>query len=172
MTNYLGSQPLIGNFVKLDAISVVNGQAAYTMQNGGVNFIDYSSVNQFLVSLNSVIQSPGSSFTLNSSTITFASNLVTGDVIDFIIVFGNSLSAGEPTDATVSTAKIVDNAVTSAKIVDDYLEDITPQAEYEKARALKKNIICKPLGKRGAKGRPSKKERRDLEDFFYNSENF
>ena len=60
----------------------------------------------------------------------------------------------------------------SAKIVDDYLEDITPQAEYEKARALKKNIIGKPLGKRGAKGRPSKKERRDLEDFFYNSENF
>lgn len=60
----------------------------------------------------------------------------------------------------------------SAKIVDDYLEDITPQAEYEKGRALKKNIMSKPFGNRGAKGRPSKKERRDLEDFFYNSENF
>jgi hypothetical protein len=115
MTNYLGNTPVIGNFVKLDAISVVNGQAAYTMQNGGVNFVDYSSVNQFMVSLNSVIQSPGSSFTVSSSTITFASNLVTGDVIDFIIVFGNSLSAGEPTDATVSTAKIVDDAVTPPK---------------------------------------------------------
>ena len=116
MTNYLGSQPIIGNFVKLDAITVVNGQAAYTMQNGGANFVDYSSVNQFMVSLNSVIQSPGSSFTLNSSTITFASNLVTNDVIDFIIVFGNSLSSGVPTDATVSTAKIVDDAVTLAKM--------------------------------------------------------
>ncbi len=119
MTNYLGSQPVIGNFVKLDAITVVNGQAAYTMQNGGVNFVDYSSVNQFMVSLNSVIQSPGSSFTVSSSTITFASNLVTGDVIDFIIIFGNSLSAGEPTDATVSTAKIVDANVTTAKLADD-----------------------------------------------------
>jgi hypothetical protein len=32
------------------------------------------------------------------------------------MVFGNSLSAGTPTDATVSTAKIVDSAVTTAKI--------------------------------------------------------
>ena len=27
---YIGKQPVIGNFVKLDAISVVNGQASYT----------------------------------------------------------------------------------------------------------------------------------------------
>jgi hypothetical protein len=103
---YLGRQPVIGNFVKLDAISVVNGQAAYTMQNNSVNFTDYATVNQFLVSLNGTVQSPGSSFTVNSSVITFASNLSTGDVIDFIIVFGNSLSAGTPTDGTVSLAKL------------------------------------------------------------------
>jgi hypothetical protein len=116
---YIGKSPVIGNFVKLDAITAVNGQAAYTMQNGSVNFTDYSTVNQFLVSLNGTIQSPGSSFTVSGSTLTFASNLSTGDVIDFIIVFGNSLSAGTPTDATVSTAKIVDDAVTTAKIASD-----------------------------------------------------
>ena len=104
---YIGRQGVIGNFVKLDAISVVNGQAAYTMQNNSVNFTDYSTVNQFLVSLNGTVQSPGSSFTVSSSTITFSSNLVTGDVINFIIVFGNSLSAGTPTDGTVTNAKIV-----------------------------------------------------------------
>ena len=103
---YLGRQPVIGNFVKLDAISVVNGQAAYTMQNNSVNFTDYATVNQFLVSLNGVIQAPTSSFTVSGSTLTFASNLATGDVIDFIIVFGNSLSAGTPTDATVTSAKL------------------------------------------------------------------
>ena len=110
---YIGKSPVIGNFVKLDAITAVNGQAAYTMQNGGSNFTDYESVNQFLVSLNGTIQAPTDSFTVSGSTLTFASNLSTGDVIDFIIVFGNSLSAGTPTDATVSTAKIVDDAVTS-----------------------------------------------------------
>ena len=115
---YIGRPSIVGNFVKLDSITAVNGQAAYTMQNNSVNFTDYSTVNQFLVSLNSVIQSPGSSFTVSGSTLTFASNLSTGDVIDFIIVFGNSLSAGVPTDDTVSTAKLADNAVTAAKITD------------------------------------------------------
>ena len=108
---YIGRQSVIGNFVKLDSITAVNGQAAYTMQNGGANFTDYSSVNQFMVSLNSVVQSPGSSFTVSGSTLTFASNLSTGDVIDFIIVFGNSLSSGVPTDATVTTAKLANSAV-------------------------------------------------------------
>jgi len=103
---YIGKTPVIGNFVKLDAISVVNGQAAYTMQNGGVNFTSYDNVNQFLVSLNGILQSPTDSFTVSSSTITFASNLVTGDVIDFIIVLGNTLDVGVPSDNTVSLAKL------------------------------------------------------------------
>ena len=87
---YIGKSPVIGNFVKLDAITAVNGQAAYTMQNGGSNFTDYESVNQFLVSLNGTIQAPTDSFTVSGSTLTFASNLSTGDVIDFIMVFGNA----------------------------------------------------------------------------------
>ena len=125
---YIGRPSIVGNFVKLDAITAVNGQAAYTMQNNSANFADYSTVNQFLVSLNGTIQSPGSSFTVSGSTLTFASNLSTGDVIDFIIVFGNSLSAGVPTDATVSTAKIVDDAVTAAKINDDIISGSTELA--------------------------------------------
>ena len=104
--SYIGKTPVIGNFVKLDAISVVNGQAAYTMQNGGANFTEYSNVNQFLVSLNGILQSPTTSFTVSGSTITFASNLVTGDVIDHIIVLGNTLDVGVPSDNTVSLAKL------------------------------------------------------------------
>ena len=108
---YIGKSPVIGNFVKLDAITAVNGQAAYTMQNGGSNFTDYESVNQFLVSLNGTIQAPTDSFTVSGSTLTFASNLSTGDVIDFIMVFGNSLSAGTPTDGTVTAAKLNDDII-------------------------------------------------------------
>ena len=113
---YIGKTPITGNFVKLDAISVVNGQAAYTMNNGGSAFTNYNNVNQFLVSLNGILQSPTTSFTVASSTITFASNLSTGDVIDFIIVLGNTLDVGVCSDNTVSTAKIVDGAITSAKL--------------------------------------------------------
>jgi len=103
---YIGKTPVLGNFVKLDAITVVNGQAAYTMQNGGVNFTSYDNVNQFLVSLNGILQSPTDSFTVSGSTLTFASNLSTGDVIDFVMVLGNTLDVGTPSDNTVSLAKL------------------------------------------------------------------
>jgi hypothetical protein len=77
-----------------------------------VNFTSYDNVNQFLVSLNGVLQAPTDSFTVSGSTLTFASNLSTGDVIDFVLVLGNSLDIGTPSDNTVSLAKINDTAKT------------------------------------------------------------
>jgi len=111
---YIGKTPITGNFVKLDAISVVNGQAGYTMNNGGSAFTDYENVNQFLVSLNGILQAPTTSFTVSGSTLTFASNLATGDVIDFVMVLGNTLDIGTPSDATVTNAKTNFTSTSSA----------------------------------------------------------
>jgi hypothetical protein len=122
---YIGKTPVLGNFVKLDAITVVNGQAAYTMQNGGVNFTSYDNVNQFLVSLNGILQSPTDSFTVSGSTLTFASNLSTGDVIDFVMVLGNTLDVGTPSDNTVTTAKLADSSVSLAKLTATGTKDST-----------------------------------------------
>jgi len=116
--SYIGKIPATGNFVKLDAISVVNGQASYTMQSGSVNFTP-ESANHMLVSLNGVIQSPLSSFTVSGSTITFASALSTGDVINFIMVYGNILDIGVCSDDTVSAAKLTTDSVIEAKIQND-----------------------------------------------------
>jgi len=102
---YIGREPQIGNFQVCDAISVVNGQAAYTMQVSSVN-VSPETANHMLVSLNGVLQAPGSSYTVSGSTITFASNLVTGDVIDFIQILGSVLDLGVPSDSTVSLAKL------------------------------------------------------------------
>ena len=104
---YIGKQPVVGNFQVCDAISVVNGQAAYTMQVGSTN-VEPENANHMLVSLNGILQKPGSSFTISGSTITFASNLATGDVIDFIILLGDVLNIGTPSDDTV-TASTVNN---------------------------------------------------------------
>ena len=101
---YIGKEPIVGNFQVCDAISVVNGQAAYTMQVSSTNVVP-ESVNHMLVSLNGILQKPGSSFTISGSTITFASALATGDVIDFIMLLGNVLDLGVPSDATVTNAK-------------------------------------------------------------------
>jgi len=101
---YIGNPPISGNFQVCDAISVVNGQAAYTMQVDSAN-VSPESANHMLVSLNGVLQKPNSSFTISGSTITFASNLATGDVIDFILLLGNVNDIGTPSDATVTNAK-------------------------------------------------------------------
>ena len=114
---YIGTKPTVGNFQICDAISVVNGQAAYTMQVGSVNVIPQSA-NHMIVSLNGTIQKPNSSYTVSGSTITFASNLATGDVIDFIQILGDVLDLGVPSDATVTTAKLGDSSVTTAKLND------------------------------------------------------
>jgi len=121
---YIGKQPIVGNFQICDAISVVNGQAAYTMQVASTN-VSPESASHMLVSLNGVLQKPGSSFTVSGATITFASNLATGDVIDFIILLGDALNLGTPSDGTVATAKIAANAVTAAKFNADVISGQT-----------------------------------------------
>jgi hypothetical protein len=107
---YIGKTPTVGNFQVCDAISVVNGQAAYTLQVGGVN-VAPESANHMLVSLNGILQKPGSSFTISGSTMTFASNLATGDVIDFVQILGNVLDIGAPSDDTVTAAKLNNDVI-------------------------------------------------------------
>ena len=107
---YIGKQPTVGNFQVCDAISVVNGQAAYTMQVGSANVTPETAFHM-LVSLNGVLQKPGSSFTISGSTITFTSNLATGDVIDFIILLGDVLNIGTPSDDTITAAKLNDTMI-------------------------------------------------------------
>ena len=102
---YIGQQPITGNFIKLDTISVVNGQATYSMQKDSANFSP-ASAQQMLVSLNGIIQNPGSSFTISGHQISFASNLVTGDVIDYILILGDVLNVGTVSDNTITNDKL------------------------------------------------------------------
>jgi hypothetical protein len=70
---YIGKTPVIGNFQVCDAITVVDAQAAYTMQVSSVD-VSPESANHMIVSLNGVIQKPTDAYTVSGSTITFASN--------------------------------------------------------------------------------------------------
>ena len=111
---FIGTQPEVGGYSVLDALTA-SATASYTLQKDSANFIP-NTANQLLVSLNGVIQKPGSSFTVSGSTLTFSSALTSSDSIDFIIAMGEPLLIGTPSDGTVSTSKIADDAVTGAKI--------------------------------------------------------
>ena len=102
---YIGKEPIVGNFQKCDAITVVNGQAAYTLQVSSTNVVP-ESANHMLVSLNGILQAPVTSFTVSGSTLTFASNLATADVIDFVMLLGAVLNVGTVSDDTITLAKM------------------------------------------------------------------
>jgi hypothetical protein len=101
---YIGKQPVVGNFVKLDAITT-SATATYNLLNGGVAYFPQTA-NNCIVSLNGVIQSPTSAYTISGSTIVFSDALTASDSIDFILVLGDVLSIGTPSDATITNAKL------------------------------------------------------------------
>jgi hypothetical protein len=106
---YVGNKPEVGNFRKCDAITT-SATATYNLLVGGVAV--NPNQNQCIVSLNGVIQSSGNSYTIASSQITFASALTSSDVIDFILILGDTLDVGVPSDDTVDASKITANVIT------------------------------------------------------------
>ena len=123
---YIGREPQIGNYSVLDALTA-SATANYTLQLSTVNFIP-ESANHLIVSLNGVIQKPGSSFTVSGSTLSFHSALTSSDSIDFVIALGNVLDLGVPSDDTVATATLKANSVTAAKLNADIISGQTELA--------------------------------------------
>ena len=112
---YIGVAPSSGLFKKLDAITVVNAQAAYTMQYNSINFKP-ATAEQIIVSVNGVVQAPTDAYTVSGSTITFSENLVTGDVIDFIVALGEVGNTVTPTDGSVDINKMSSSIMKDAGI--------------------------------------------------------
>ena len=103
---YIGKSPQVGNYIKLDAITT-SSTNTYNLLNGGVAFVPESALHM-LVSLNGVIQEPLTAISVSGSTITFlpsSGTLSSSDSIDFILVLGNTLDIGTPSDSTVTNAK-------------------------------------------------------------------
>ena len=106
---YIGKEPQVGNYVVMDALSA-SATADYTLQSGSTNFIP-ESANHLIVSLNGVIQKPGSSFTVAGAVLSFSSALTSNDSIDFVIALGNVLDIGTPSDGVITNAKLAQDII-------------------------------------------------------------
>jgi hypothetical protein len=104
---YIGKTPVIGNFQVCDAL-IATTTDTYALEVDSVA-VSPQSANHCLVSLNGILQAPTTSFTISGSDIVFASALTASDSIDFVMILGNVLDLGVPSDGTITHAKFASN---------------------------------------------------------------
>ena len=103
--------PTPGTFepVKLKSITP-DGSTAYSLQYANNAAYTITNQNSLLVSLNGVMQEPGTSFTASGSTITFSSAIASDDVINFITDLAPS-GTFTITNDTLTTTNLVANTI-------------------------------------------------------------
>ena len=102
----LGKSPQFGIYQRMDAITGT-GDSSYTLKIDTVpqpNFI----AEQLIVSVNGVIQSPNSAYTVNGSVITFSEAIDSSDAIDFITAMGHAHSTNTVSDNVITASKLND----------------------------------------------------------------
>ena len=102
----LGKSPQFGIYQRMDAITGTS-DSSYTLKINTVpqpNFI----AEQLIVSINGVIQSPNSAYTVNGSTITFSEAIDSSDAIDFITAMGHAHSTNTVSDNVITASKLND----------------------------------------------------------------
>ena len=116
---YIGRDIRTGAFRQLDDISsgFDGSDTTHTMQVNSTN-VSVGDVNQILLSLGGVIQKPGTDFTVSGSTLTFTTAPAANTSFFAILLGSDNGGTVTPTDASVTTAKIVDANVTKAKLAD------------------------------------------------------
>jgi hypothetical protein len=110
---YLGNQPQVGNFVKLDDISTsFNGNLSTFNTTVGGQAYTVSNPYATLCVLGGQLKNPGVDYYFQNATIVFATaplSVYLGNT--FIMAFGDILTSGEPSDNTITNAKLVDGTV-------------------------------------------------------------
>ena len=108
---YLGRDLSQGNYLKLDDISSQfdGSKVSFDLTAGGSAFFPGSSM-ALVVSLGGVLQEPESAFTIDQSSIEFASAPSSAQSC-FIVVMGTSIGVSVPADGSVTMAKLAQSGI-------------------------------------------------------------
>ena len=108
---YIGRDLNQGNYLKLDNIeSQFDGsKVSFDLTAGGAAFFPGSSM-ALLVSIGGVVQEAETAYTIDQSSIEFASAPSAGDDC-YIIVMGTSIGVSVPADASVTMPKLAQSAI-------------------------------------------------------------
>ena len=108
---YIGRDLSQGNYLKLDDFSSqFNGsKVSFDLTAGGTAFFPGSSM-ALVVSLGGVLQEPEAAFTIDQSSIEFASAPSSSQNC-FVIVMGTSIGVSVPADGSVTMAKLAQSGI-------------------------------------------------------------
>ena len=108
---YIGRDLSQGNYLKLDDISSQfdGNKVSFDLKTGGTAFFPGSSM-ALLVALGGVLQEAEAAYTIDQSSIEFASAPANG-LNCFIVVLGTSIGVSVPADASVTMPKLAQSAI-------------------------------------------------------------
>ena len=105
---YIGRQSgNIGNYVRCNTITPDGSTTTFAL----TNVLDSTAIapgteNNVICSVSGVIQAPGTAFSIDGTNIVFSAAPLSTDVVDFVLVLGETVSVGTPSDGTVAAAQL------------------------------------------------------------------
>ena len=105
---YIGRQSgQIGNYIRCNTITPDGSTTTFAL----TNVLDNTAVipgaeNNVLCSISGVMQAPSTAFTINGTNIVFSEAPDATDTVDFVLVLGETVSIGTPSDGTVAAAQL------------------------------------------------------------------
>ena len=105
---YIGRQSgQIGNYIRCNTITPDGSTTTFAL----TNVLDSAAVapgseNNVLCSISGVMQAPSTAFTINNTNIVFSEAPDATDTVDFVLVLGETVSIGTPSDGTVAANQL------------------------------------------------------------------
>ena len=108
----------IGNYVRCNTITPDGSTTTFAL----TNVLDNTAVapgteNNVICSVSGVIQAPGTAFSIDGTNIVFSAAPLSTDVVDFVLVLGETVTIGTPSDGTVAAAQVHSTLDLSSKTV-------------------------------------------------------
>ena len=116
---YIGRQSgNVGNYVRCNTITPDGSTTTFAL----TNVLDSTAIapgteNNVICSVSGVIQAPGTAFSIDGTNIVFSAAPLSTDVVDFVLVLGETVTTGTPSDGTVAAAQINSTLDLSSKTV-------------------------------------------------------
>jgi hypothetical protein len=115
---YLGREPAVGNFVKLDDISTSFNGVLSTF-NTTVSGVAYTVSNPYATIFvgGGNVKQPGIDYNFSGTTIVFSSAPPSAWLgTTWCMVFGDVLASGLPSDGTITNAKLAEGTIQYSKL--------------------------------------------------------